>query len=334
MARAVLFHGPDRPLELVHADGPEPRGAELRVRILCCTLCSSDLHTHAGRRREPTPTVLGHEILGRIEAFGPDAPRRDLRGQPLEAGARITWSVAASCGGCFFCADGLPQKCARLFKYGHVQVTRAEPFAGGLADCILLRPGAAAVRAAGGALAGKSILILGAGLLGLTAAAMAHAAGAHAVLVCDPDAARRQRALAFGATHAVSDETEVLAGAIASASAGRGADVVLEFAGVPAAVTAALEHARIGATVVLAGTVRPTAPVAVEPERIVRRQLTIRGVHNYAPVDLASALDFLAGPARTYPFSSLIGPSFPLEAADAAFEHAHAHPGTRVVVTP
>jgi threonine dehydrogenase-like Zn-dependent dehydrogenase len=163
---------------------------------------------------------------------------------------------------------------------------------------------------------------------------MAHAAGAHAVLVCDPDAARRQRALAFGATHAVSDETEVLAGAIASASAGRGADVVLEFAGVPAAVAAGLEHARIGATVVLAGTVRPTPPVAVDPERIVRRQLTIRGVHNYAPADLAKALDFLAGPARTYPFSSLIGPSFPLEAADAAFEHAHAHPGTRVVVTP
>src|SRR5208283_5261802 len=117
-----LFHGSDRPLELRHFATPIPDGAEVLVRVTCCTLCASDLHTHAGRRTAPTPTALGHEIVGRIEAFGSTAARHDFRGQPLAVGDRLSWSVAASCGGCFFCAHELPQKCATLFKYGHEKI--------------------------------------------------------------------------------------------------------------------------------------------------------------------------------------------------------------------
>src|SRR5678816_2315596 len=119
MARAALFHGPNRPLELARFERVPLRDVEICVRVTACTLCGSDLHTHAGRRSEPTPTVLGHEIVGRIEAFGPNAPRRDYRGEDLSIGDRVSWSIAASCDNCFFCDDGLPQKCASLFKYGH-----------------------------------------------------------------------------------------------------------------------------------------------------------------------------------------------------------------------
>src|SRR5947209_8269666 len=111
MARAVLFHGPGKPLEMAYFPVAEPRGAEIRVRVTCCTLCGSDLHTHAGRRSEPMPTVLGHEIVGCIDAFGPDASPRDYRGEELTVGTRVSWSIAASCGGCFYCAHDLPQKC-------------------------------------------------------------------------------------------------------------------------------------------------------------------------------------------------------------------------------
>src|SRR5262245_2931038 len=119
MARVVLFHGPGQPLEMVTHPVPEPAGGEVLVRISCCTLCGSDLHTHAGRRSGPVPAVLGHEITGRIEAFGPDAPRTDITGAALAVGDRITWSLVVSCGDCFFCRGDLPQKCERLFKYGH-----------------------------------------------------------------------------------------------------------------------------------------------------------------------------------------------------------------------
>src|SRR5262245_4908195 len=99
MGRAALFHGPGRSLELTRHPVPEPRGAEVLVRVTCCTLCRSDLHTHAGRRPAPTPIVLGHEIVGRIKAFGPDAVRTNLRGETLAPGDRVTWTLAASCGG-------------------------------------------------------------------------------------------------------------------------------------------------------------------------------------------------------------------------------------------
>ena len=357
MSRAMLFHGPGRPLECVQHPTPTPHRREILVRVSCCTLCSSDLHTHAGRRTGPVPTVLGHEIVGRIEAFGPDAPREDARGAGLAVGARVSWSVAASCGSCFFCADGLPQKCATLFKYGHEAAQGERFFVGGLADHVLLIPGTACYRVPevltdseaapancaiataaavlrGNRITGSNLLIFGAGALGLTASAMARSAGARAVMISEAEPARRVRALTFGATHVFSALPDELQQGVGDVTAGRGADLVLELAGVRATVEAGLKLTRVGGTLVLAGTVLPTPSVALDPEAAVRRMLTLRGVHNYTPADLGAALDFLAGPGRSFPFAELVARSFRLDDIDAAFAFAHAHPGFRVAVIP
>jgi len=95
-ALAALFLGPGQPLELIRAAIPTPGAGETLVRVECCAVCSSDLHTHAGRRAEPTPAVLGHEIVGRVMSFGPGAQAVDARGDALAAGDRVTWTVAAS----------------------------------------------------------------------------------------------------------------------------------------------------------------------------------------------------------------------------------------------
>src|SRR6476660_9543883 len=121
-ALAAIFVGHVHPLELREFPVPKPAAGETIVTITCSTICGSDVHTWHGRRNEPTPCVLGHEIVGRIAAFGPSAPRSDLRGMPLREGDRITWTLAASCGECFFCRRGLPQKCESLFKYGHSSI--------------------------------------------------------------------------------------------------------------------------------------------------------------------------------------------------------------------
>jgi alcohol dehydrogenase len=358
MQRAVVFTGAGRRLEMVRFLAPEPRGAELLVRVACCTLCRSDLHTHAGRRAEPTPTVLGHEIVGRIEAFGPGAPTHDAEGVPLSIGSRVSWAVAVGCGSCFFCAEELPQKCERPFKYGHERLTPERSLGGGLADCVVLVPGTVCFRVPdvvpdqvaastncatatvvallrhGGSVAGRTVLVLGAGVLGVTACAMARAAGARAVMVSDPVPACRARALRFGATHAFSAEAEELAAGVREITQGRGADLVLELAGVAGTVQAGLASARTGGTVVLAGTVAPVGTVGFDPENVVRRLLTIRGVHNYHPRDLATALGFLAGPGRDFPWQSLVVAEYPLEQAEQAFAAAHAQPGVRVAVVP
>jgi alcohol dehydrogenase len=356
MTRAMLFHAAGRPLELVEFPLAEPRGGEVRVRVTCCTLCRSDLHTHAGRRAEPTPTVLGHEIVGRIEAFGPDAPRHDANGSAVEIGTRITWAVAVGCGGCFFCHADLPQKCERPYKYGHRQADPARPDGGGLADHLTLVPNtvwyrvpdvlpdavaaqancatatAAAVLRAAGPVDGRTVLVLGAGVLGLTACAMARSAGAERVMASDPLPDGRERAGRFGATDAFTPDA-VDAGVLA-ATAGRGADVVLELAGAASTVETAVAVTRTGGTVVLAGTVAPVGTVPFNPEQAVRRMLTLRGVHNYHPRDLAAALAFLAGAGRAYPWEGLLAGEFPLEWAERAFAAAHARPGVRVAVFP
>jgi len=330
--REVRFHGPGRPLEIVRVAIPQPGPGELLVRVRCCTLCRSDLHTHAGRRAVATPMVLGHEILGIVEAVG--------AGVAWPVGQRVTWGVAVGCGGCFFCREGLPQKCESLFKYGHTTA----PYSGGLADFVLLRPDTtvlavpetlpdavacpvncatatvAALFRTVGTVQGKAVLVLGAGMLGLTACAMAHSQGAAVVVVLDREPALIERARAFGGT--------------AQGLPSRGADVVFELAGTAEAVRTALASVRTGGTIVLAGTVAPTPGIDLDPENLVRRMLTLHGVHNYRGEDLHHALTFLAGPGQHYPFADLVGQRFALDDIAEAFACAHARPGTRIAVFP
>ena len=77
---------------------------------------------------------------------------------------------------------------------------------------------------------------------------------------------------------------------------------------------------------------RTTPSVPLDPQKFVRRMLTLRGVHNYQPRHLRMALDFLAGEGQGYPFDSLIAASYPLDQVEDAFAAAGANPGRRVAV--
>jgi putative phosphonate catabolism associated alcohol dehydrogenase len=357
MARALVFAGPGVPMRLEEFDPRPPAGREVLVRVRCCTLCGSDLHTWTGRRSTPLPTILGHEIIGEVASLGPHAGGVDMAGRPLRVGDRITWTVAASCSTCFYCAHGLPQKCERLFKYGHEAIIPEHPLSGGLAEFCLLAPGTGIVRlpddlpdrtacpascatatVAGvlrtvGGVRDRTVLVQGAGMLGLTACAMARAQGADRILCCDIDVSRAGRALQFGAHEVVGAESGELSDTVRRLTSGRGVDVALELSGSAAAIEAGLTLLRVGGCYVLAGTVAPTRPVALLPETIVRRQLTLFGVHNYLPVDLVTAVDFLAAWHDRYPFGDLVEDSFSLAEGSLAFERARAG-AIRVAVVP
>ena len=133
--RSQVFHGPGQPLTLERRDLDfEPAPGEALVAIDLATICGSDLHTIDGTRAEQTPCVLGHEAIGRVVRAGSS---RDLK-----AGDRVTWSIADSCGDCLPCtAHGLPQKCERLFKYGHASLEDGAGYNGCYASHIVLRPG-------------------------------------------------------------------------------------------------------------------------------------------------------------------------------------------------
>jgi alcohol dehydrogenase len=153
-------------------------------------------------------------------------------------------------------------------------------------------------------------------------------------MVSDPVPECRERAVHFGATYTFPADAEELEVGVGEGTEGRGADLVLELAGTAGTVQTGLAAARTGGTVVLAGTVAPVGKIGYDPEMVVRRMLTIRGVHNYHPQDLATALQFLAGPGRDFPWQSLVVAEYPLEQAEAAFDEAHDRPGVRVAVVP
>jgi alcohol dehydrogenase len=357
---AAVFHGAGQPLVLDQLPLPALQSGEVLVKVTCCTLCGSDLHTFEGRRSTPVPTILGHEILGRIEAFGPGEPVRDFHGNPLEIGQRVTWSIAASCHDCFYCERDLPQKCEQLFKYGHEQINDRHALSGGLAEYCHLAKGTpiislpddlpdavacpsncatatvvAAIRVGQGC-RDQTVLIQGAGMLGLTACALARSLGAREVLVSDVQNDRLELARSFGATRCVcvADDAQALVDAVHESTNGRGVDLVLELSGSSSAMQLAPTLLRIGGNCVLVGAVFPGPSITIDPEMVVRRWLNIHGVHNYAPQDLDQAVTFLVENHQRHPFESLVKESFELIEVNRAFDHALKTRAPRIAVRP
>ncbi|REJ70350.1 MAG: alcohol dehydrogenase [Planctomycetota bacterium] len=359
-ALAAVFTATGEPLRLEHYPLPTLSAGEVLVRITCCTICGSDVHTYEGRRTTPVPTILGHEIMGTVAELPPGEAVTDVAGHPLAVGDRITWSIAANCGDCFFCEHEIPPKCEKLFKYGHEAIDDVHPLSGGLAEYCHLAAGTPIVRVpaelpdavacpancatatVAGALRvgnvgpGKVTLIQGAGMLGLSAIAMARWRGATEVIACDIDPERLELAPQFGATKCVLVQNSIdeLTEVVAETTGGRGVDVAIELSGAPSSVAAGLKLLRIGGTYVLIGSVYPAADVPVSAEWVVRRWLNIHGVHNYLPEDLATAIEFLTSEHARYPLAELVTATFPLESAEEAFAHTIRERAHRVAVVP
>jgi alcohol dehydrogenase len=121
---------------------------------------------------------------------------------------------------------------------------------------------------------------------------------------------------------------------LAEVTHGRGVDLALELCGAPEAFEEGLALLRTGGKYLLVGAVFPTRPAEVSAEIVVRKLLTIQGVHNYVPEDLATAVQFLADVQSEYPLANLVREKFPLAAAESAFEHARTSGAFRVAVVP
>ena len=173
-------------------------------------------------------------------------------------------------------------------------------------------------------------------MLGLTAAAMASAAGAASVVVTDISPERLERAKQFGADHVVlmDGQENKLSEIVAEITGGHGMDVAIDVCGAVEAVQAGLDVLRIGGIQVLVGSVFPGPPLALNMEDVVRRMLTIRGLHNYTPEDLAAAVEFLDQHHQRFPFADLITGSYLLADVTSAFEAAADPRSLRIAIEP
>ena len=342
-ARFAIFHGAGRPFEFAEQELPSCAAGEVLVAISLATVCGSDLHTAAGRRHEPTPCVLGHEAVGSVVAVGPG---RDA----AFVGGRVTWTLADSCGDCVPCRDWqLPQKCEHLFKYGHASLENGTGLNGCYASHILIRRGTTLipipdalpdefVAPANCALATmvnateqlpvpcRVAVIQGAGMLGLYACALLHARGVERVIVVDTNTERLALVESFGGEPALHSADQL-------APVGR-VDAVFEVAGTSAVVPEGVRLLRPGGFYAFVGMVHPATILDLTGEAVVRRCLTIRGFHNYAPRHLERAVAFLHEHLAGYPWGSLVSDVLPLAQLPAAFDLARTQRWPRVAVRP
>ncbi len=329
-------------------DLPKPGPGEVLVQVLMATVCKSDCHTFHGHRDAPLPSVLGHEASGVVIGL-PESPVCDINGQLLAIGVPVVWSIFAAPGEDTFALRGMIQKSLGVLKYGH-QDNRLTPFSGGFASHILLRPGTAiaclspeipaAVAAPlncslatmvgafrlGGAPSGASVAIMGCGMLGLHGLAYAKTKGFSKIVGVDIVSERRVRALSFGATIVYTFEEW--------AASRETFDLVIDTTGVTAAMEQSLEHLGIGGTAVWVGAVFPSSKVAIDPERIIRHLISIKGLHKYNESDFKEAVSHLEAHHRGFPFESLVNPIFPLEEIAAAFDWYEVPATYRVGIIP
>ena len=272
-------------------DIPEPACApdEVLIRVAACGICGSDVHGYDGAsgRRIP-PIVMGHEGAGIIEQVGADV--RDYK-----PGDRVTFDSTVYCGQCEFCRRGEVNLCdnrqvlgvscgdyRRNGAFAELVAVPARilyrlpekfPFAeAAMLEAVSVALHAVRITQVKG---GESVLVIGAGMIGLLTAQAARAAGCKPVMIADVDSARLKLAEEVGISHTLHLSGKELIDEVLRRTGGNGVDVVLEAVGRSETVVASIECVRRGGTVTLIGNIQPEVPLPLQ--RVVTREVRLQG---------------------------------------------------------
>jgi (R,R)-butanediol dehydrogenase/meso-butanediol dehydrogenase/diacetyl reductase len=330
--RVAMFHGAGRPITIEDvADDPLPSGS-VRIAVGRCGICGSDVSMTSGSPFDyAAGSRLGHESAGTVIELGKGVSR-------LRLGDRVSVLPRGFCGGCVHCRAGRPLFCTtgpnQTGGFGErLVITETSGFR--FPASVTMGEGALAEPIACGRRAmrmarlqpGDSLLVLGAGSMGLAAIYWARRLGAGRIVVATRTPARHATALAMGADVAVStggDDPDALARAMPEP-----ADIVVEAAGKPGMVMAAAEQARLGGTVLSLG-MCPSADHVV-PALNTFRELSILFPLGYSPEDFTETLR--AFDADAIRAGAMIGETLPLDRLPALIEQMrgpHDHLKTQI----
>ncbi len=358
MESSTLVLTEDGSLELRSVTVPEPAADELILDIELSGVCGSDVHMWQHEMDLDYPVVPGHEFVGLIEKLG-TAGITDSARQPLSNGDAVTVVPGISCGECWYCENvpTRPLTCNDRDVHGFRSLDEPPSLHGGMSEYFMLQdrawfyrfpetlptalgalveplsvathaveralpPGLPHVREGLGL--GQSVVVQGAGPIGLLTAAAATAVGAGQVIAVDLRTDRLAMAEAFGATDLV-DLTEYEGDEFIHAiqeltPGGVGPDVVIEAVGRPAAFGQALRIPRNGGTVVEVGHYFSSGTVDVDPSDLIHRQLDIYGSLAYPPNQFATAISMLERTVDRFPYEDLLNYQVGLDRATEAFE--------------
>ena len=307
--RAIVYHG-QRDIRVGDVPAPGPPGPGfLKLAVIACGICGSDLREYLeGPRSIPTrphpltaktlPVILGHEFVARVAEVGEGV-------SGFAAGDRVTLDACWRCGECFWCRKGEYNCCVRSASTGlHADGGMAEQVTvpaytaykvpEGISDqaASLTEPASVAVHACRRAeiSPGDTVVVLGAGPIGLFVLQAARTVGAGRVIVVEPGRVRAGLASELGASLVLDPREDNVASRVFDLTNGLGADVVFECVGAADVLDEALRISRRKATIVVVGV--PEGKILVNVYRLVLHEKQLRGSLGYAH-DFPTALQWM-----------------------------------------
>ena len=348
-SRAAVLRKFKDPLKIEEV--PIPKSVETGsalVKIEACSICGTDVHLWQGSLALTVnlPVIIGHEMMGSILKLG-DGSDRDSVGKPLRVGDRVIYTHTA-CGCCYFCTTARkPTLCTSRRAYMFENMEQEPYLLGGFSEYGYILPEAGrlkvpdnvsnelaslsscALRSVMNALSQlgavdptETVVIQGAGPLGLLATANAKVRGARKIIVIGAPQARLDLAREFGADICISVENttaEERLELVKSHTSGRGADIVLEFTGVPAAFVEGLHLARRGARYLIVGQLGE-GKTEFQPSLIVKKNITVIGSFSGDARSYSLALEFISRHVNDFPFEKMITGRYSLDEVNVALE--------------
>lgn len=361
--RAVVMHAPGEPLRVEELELAPPGPGEVQVRVTAAGVCHSDLHYLRGDLPARMPLALGHEGTGVVEEVGAGVDH-------VSPGDTVVMTWRPRCGQCEFCASGRPGLCVkgaihgqtngllrggtRLSKDGEtvhhlmgvscfaeqtvVSQESVIPVPADIPPQVAAIVGCAVITGMGVVLnrmpspAGKGVLVIGAGGVGLSSVIGARLVGANPVIVADIDDEKLTKARELGATHTVNSAQSDLVEAVRDVT-GSGVHWAVEAIGRQATIEQAMASLRPGGTTFVAGLGaagdQVTAPLnpMVQQEKSV--QGSLYGSSNFT-VQIPQLLDLYR--AGRIALDSLLGREYRLDQAEEALAGLVGGPAGRSVI--
>jgi D-arabinose 1-dehydrogenase-like Zn-dependent alcohol dehydrogenase len=362
----AVFRGVRRPFDLMEFPVPEPAPGAVLVKVRMANVCGSDLHAWRGEydiargQTEPYCLSIGHEMCGEVARLG-EGVTHDSAGRPLAVGDRIVYQYFNPCGRCAACRRGKTPRCETGMRY-RLPPTEYPHFNAAYGQYYYLRPGQAVFKVpdnvpddlagpANCALAqvieglergrlgpGDTLVIQGAGGLGINAVAVARERGVSRIIVIDAFESRLELAREFGADDLISiaehPAPEDRVRRVRELTDGQGADAVLELVGSAAVVPEGLEMLASGGDYLMIGNINQRQRCEIRPADLVHGGKTIHGLMWYRPASLHKALTLLSTRADRYPFHRILSHRYPLRAITQAFQDQNAGRVQRAALLP
>lgn len=339
--KALVYEGPGR-LALKERQIPVPGPGQVQVKVMACGICGSDVHGYLGITGRRIPgVVMGHEFSGVVSAVGTDVKN-------AKPGDRVIVQPISACGTCRFCEEGNNNLCPdrKLLGVLEVQGAMAEYVCVSssqvipMADACSFETGAlaepfavayAAVEKVAD-YAGKTVMIIGAGMIGLCILEMVKLKKPEKIIMLDLSSSRLERAKKRGADVTINPKKSDYLRAVSEATDGNMCDITIEAVGVEASANQSIEALKKNGVSIWTGVSQ--RKMTIDMQEIVVSQRTIIGSMNYTSQDFQKVVSLLnSGQIQT---EGLITDRVGLEDAAAMFDQLHESPDShlKAVIIP